>query len=49
MAKSKLIELGVQPDFVMQLNEEGVRDLLKGLLYLREKYGFEDIEAFQEP
>jgi hypothetical protein len=30
--------MGVNPDIVSQMNPEQVRDMLKGLLYLRERY-----------
>lgn len=35
---AKLLEMGVRPDIVNQMSLEQVRDMLKGLLYLREKY-----------
>ena len=33
----KLLELGVRPDFVSQLNPDQARDVVKGLLYLAER------------
>jgi hypothetical protein len=35
---SKLLELGVSEEFVKDLTESQIMDLVKGLLYLREKY-----------
>lgn len=40
---AKLLEMGVSPDIVNQMSPEQVRDMLKGLLYLREKY--KDLQA----
>lgn len=33
----KLLELGVQPEFVSMLTPSDARDLVKGLLYLSER------------
>lgn len=33
----KLLQLGVRPDFVSQLNPDQARDVVKGLLYLAER------------
>jgi hypothetical protein len=35
---AKLLEMGVSPDIVSRMNPEQVRDMLKGLLYLQERY-----------
>lgn len=35
---ARLLEMGVEQEFVEKLNVEETRDLLKGLLYLREKW-----------
>lgn len=40
----KLLELGVSEDFIRQLNSHEARELLKGLLYLLERYG-NDVSA----
>ncbi|MFY3741530.1 MAG: hypothetical protein HMLIMOIP_001987 [Candidatus Nitrosomirales archaeon] len=35
---SKLLELGVDPKFVSSLDPTQVKDMVKGLMYLSEKY-----------
>lgn len=35
---SKLLELGVSEEFVKGMTETEITDLVKGLLYLRERY-----------
>jgi hypothetical protein len=35
---SKLLELGVSEELVKDLTENQIMDLVKGLLYLRERY-----------
>jgi hypothetical protein len=40
----KLLELGVSEDFIRQLNSHEARELLKGLLYLLERYS-DDVSA----
>jgi hypothetical protein len=36
---SKLLELGVSEEFVSMLSPSAARDLVKGLLYLKERFG----------
>jgi hypothetical protein len=36
---SKPLEFGVSEEFVSMLSPEGVRELVKGLLYLKERFG----------
>lgn len=43
---SKLIEMGVSPDLIRNLDRQGIRELLKGLLYLKAKYCAEDVEMY---
>jgi hypothetical protein len=35
---SKLLEIGVNEDFLKELSDGEIRDLLKGLLYLKARY-----------
>jgi hypothetical protein len=35
---SKLLEMGVNPEFIQTINPDEIRDLLKGLLYLKARY-----------
>lgn len=35
---SKLLEMGVNSEFIQTLNPDEIRDLLKGLLYLKARY-----------
>jgi hypothetical protein len=35
---AKLLEFGVSPEFVGMLDDDEIRDLLKGILYLNAKY-----------
>jgi hypothetical protein len=36
--RAKLIEIGVKKEFVLELDDYLARDLVKGLLYLCERY-----------
>jgi hypothetical protein len=40
---AKLLELGVSEAFLKQLSPRDARELLKGLLYLKEMFGREEI------
>jgi hypothetical protein len=37
--RAKLTEMGLKKEFVLELDEYLARELVKGLLYLRERYG----------
>lgn len=42
---AKLLERGVNAEFIQELDRREIRDLLKGVLYLEARYGSEDSEA----
>lgn len=35
---AKLLEMGVNEEFIKELSDDGIRDLLKGVLYLKARY-----------
>jgi hypothetical protein len=47
---SKLLSLGVEEDFLKEsnLSASEARDLVKGLLYLRERYSRDDVEGHEQ-